>query len=42
MRTFIDFAISREYEEVKKRGDKLSALEALVNWNAFLPMADGL
>jgi IS5 family transposase len=42
MRTLIDFAISCEYEKVKKRGDKLSALEALVNWNAFLPIAEGL
>jgi len=34
MRTLIDFSILQEYnEEVLPRGDKLSALYALVNWN---------
>ena len=39
MRTLIDFSILQEYkEEVLPSGDKLSALSALVNWNAFLPI----
>ena len=43
MRTLIDFSILQEYnDKVELRGDKLSALAALVDWNAFLPMADGL
>jgi IS5 family transposase len=43
MRTLIDFSILQEYnEEVLPRGDKLSALSALVNWNAFLPIENGL
>jgi hypothetical protein len=43
MRTLIDFSILHEYNaEVEPRGDKLSSLAALVNWNAFLPIADGI
>ena len=43
MRTLIDFSILQEYkEEVLPRGDKLSALSALVNWNAFLPIENCL
>ena len=43
MRTLIDFSILQEYkEEVLPRGDKLSALSALVSWNAFLPIEKGL
>jgi IS5 family transposase len=43
MRTLIDFSILQEYnEEVLSRGDKLSALSALVDWNAFLPIENGL
>jgi IS5 family transposase len=43
MRTLIDFSILQQYnEEVLPRGDKLSALSALVNWNAFLPIENGL
>jgi transposase, IS5 family len=43
MRTFIDFSILQEYnDEVEPRGDKLSALAALVDWNEFLPMAHGI
>jgi hypothetical protein len=39
MRTLIDFSILQEYsDEVEPRGDKLSALAALVDWNAFLPI----
>ncbi len=43
MRTLIDFSIMQEYNEnVLKRGDKLSAISKLVNWNGFLSIADGL
>jgi IS5 family transposase len=43
MRTLIDFSILQEYnDEVEPRGDKLSALAALVDWNEFLPMAFGI
>ena len=38
MRTLIDFSVLQEYnEKVLPRGDKLSALSSLVDWNAFLP-----
>jgi hypothetical protein len=43
MRTLIDFSILQEYnDEVEPRGDKLSALAALVDWNAFLPIENSL
>jgi len=43
MRTLIDFSILQEYnEKVLPRGDKLSALAALVDWNAFLPIENNL
>ena len=43
MRTLIDFSILQEYnDEVEPRGDKLSALAALVEWNAFLPIGNSL
>ena len=43
MRTLIDFSILQEYnEEVLPRGDKLSALSALVDWNRFLPIESSL
>ena len=43
MRTLIDFSILQEYNEnVLTRGDKLSAISKLVNWNAFLPIGDSL
>jgi IS5 family transposase len=43
MRTLIDFSILQEYnEEVQPRGDKLSFLAALVDWNAFLPIENSL
>lgn len=43
MRNLIDFSILQEYnDKVKPRGDKLSALSELVDWNAFLPMSDGV
>jgi IS5 family transposase len=43
MRTLIDFSILQEYnEEVLPRGDKLSALAALVDWNRFLPIENSL
>jgi len=43
MRTLIDFSILQEYDEkVLPRGDKLSSISALVDWNAFLPIGDGL
>ena len=43
MRTLIDFSILQEYHaEVEPRGDKLSSLAALVDWNTFLPIADGI
>ena len=43
MRTLIDFSILQEYnDEVEPRGDKLSALAALVDWKGFLPMAEGI
>jgi len=43
MRTLIDFSILQEYnQEVLPRGDKLSALVALIDWNAFLPMESTL
>lgn len=43
MRTLIDFSILQEYyEEVLPLGDKLSALSALVNWNAFLRTSNNL
>ena len=39
MRTLIDFSVLQEYnEKVLPRGDKLSALASLVDWNAFLPI----
>jgi len=43
MRTLIAFSILQEYnEKVLPRGDKLSALAALVDWNAFLPIENSL
>jgi len=43
MKTLIDFSILQEYnQEVLPRGDKLSALVALIDWNAFLPMESTL
>lgn len=43
MRTLIDFSVLKEYEdEVLPRGDKLSALSGLVDWNAFLPIENSL
>ena len=43
MRTLIDFSILQEYnEKVLTRGDKLSALASLVDWNAFLPIENSL
>ena len=43
MRTLIDFSILQEYnEKVLTRGDKLSALATLVDWNAFLPIENSL
>ena len=43
MRTLIDFSILQEYDEkVLPRGDKLSAISALVDWDAFLPIGGGL
>jgi IS5 family transposase len=43
MRTLIDFSILQEYnEEVLPRGDKLSALAALVDWNRFLLIGNSL
>jgi IS5 family transposase len=39
MRTLIDFSILQEYDEkVLPRGDKLSEIAALVDWDAFLPI----
>jgi len=39
MRTLIDFSVLQEYnEKILPRGDKLSALASLVDWNAFLPI----
>jgi len=43
MRTLIDFSILQEYnEKVLTRGDKLSAIAGLVDWNAFLPIGNSL
>jgi len=43
MRPLIDFSILQEYnDEVEPHDDKLSALAALVDWKAFLPMTDGI
>lgn len=43
MRTLIDFSILQEYNEnVLTRGDKLSAISKLVNWNVFLPIVNSL
>ena len=40
--SFIDFAISEEYERVKRLGDKLSEINSLINWEAFRPTVEGL
>ena len=43
MRTLIDFSIQKEYnEEILSRGDKLSALSALIDWNRFFPIENSL
>jgi hypothetical protein len=42
MRTFIDFAINQEYEEVERRGDKLMKMESLIDWDAFRPILSDL
>jgi IS5 family transposase len=42
MRTFIDFALSKEYEEVERRGDKLVKMGSLINWEVFRPILNGL
>jgi hypothetical protein len=34
MRTLIDFAILKEYERVKKRGDKLVEIGSMIEWEA--------
>jgi len=39
MRMLIDFSVLKEYnEKILSRGDKLSSLSSLVDWNAFLPI----
>ena len=43
MRNLIDFSILQEYnEKVLPRGDRLSTVSSLVNWNAFLPIGNSL
>ena len=43
MRTLIDFSILQEYnEKVLPRGDKLSAIASLADWNSFLPIGNSL
>jgi hypothetical protein len=39
MSTLIDFSVLQEYnEKVLPRGDKLSTLSSLVDWDALLPI----
>ena len=36
--SFIDFAFQEEYQRVKNLGDKLSEIDALINWESFRPI----
>ena len=38
----IYFAFREEYKHVKRLGDKLSEIDLLINWEAFLPIVTGL
>jgi IS5 family transposase len=40
MRTLIDFAILKEYERVKKRGDKLVEIGSMIEWEPFRAILD--
>jgi transposase, IS5 family len=42
MRTLIDFAILKEYERVKKRGDKLVEIGSVIEWEPFRVILDPL
>ena len=42
MRTLIDFAILKEYERVKKRGDKLVEIGSMIEWEPFRVILDPL
>jgi IS5 family transposase len=42
MITLIDFAILKEYERVKKRGDKLVEIGSMIEWEPFRVILDPL
>ena len=42
MRTLIDFAISNEYEHVRKRGDKLVQIGKMIKWEPFRAILEPL
>jgi IS5 family transposase len=42
MKSLIDFAVNEIYADVERRGDKLVAMESLIDWDAFRPIVSGL
>jgi hypothetical protein len=42
MRTFIDFDFLREYDRIKKRGDKLAEIGSTIEWEPFRVILDPL
>ncbi|CAD6493828.1 MAG: hypothetical protein DIAAKJNI_00560 [Candidatus Argoarchaeum ethanivorans] len=42
MKSLIDFSLSKEYEKVKRLGDKLAQVDSLIDWGAFIPTVAGM
>ena len=42
MQTLTDFALNEEYERLKKLGDRLAEIEALIAWGEFRPIIRGM
>ena len=42
MKSLIDFSLSKEYEKVKRLGDKLAQVDSLIDRGAFIPTVAGM
>ena len=42
MNTFKVYMLRKAYERYKKLGDKLAKIESLIDWEAFIPIVQGL
>jgi IS5 family transposase len=42
MKSFTDFAFNEEYKRVRRLGDRLAEIEALIDWDAFRPIVGEL